>query len=119
MEANLSMGMMDSDPIPAYAVTMWASDTDVFVALPMTKGGIPYIMRFPLNEGGLTRALEVLKERKREVLTPTKENPTNYTVPPQQPQVRVSKARERLLAETTPEQRDAAQSLLRKLGFVK
>ena len=113
------MGQLDYDPIPAYAVTMWTNDVEIFVALPMAKGGKPYIMSFALNEGGLTKALEVLRKRPKEVILPTLDQPANYTKPPVQPQVKLSKASERLHAETTPEQRDAAQALLRKLGLVK
>lgn len=113
------MGRLDMDPIPPYAVTMWTNDREIFVAMPMTTGGTPFIISFPLNEGGLTKALEVLRKRPKEVVLPTAAQPANYTKPPVQPQVRVSKAQERLYAETSPEQREAAQALLRKLGLVK
>jgi len=109
----------DNQPIPAYAVTMWEGDHDIFVALPMTAGGTPYIMRFPRNEGGLALALGVLNKRKKEVLTPTAAEPANYTLPKHQPQVKLSKSQEKLHSETTPEQRENAQALLRKLGLVK
>lgn len=111
------MGTIDTDPIPPWAVTMWEGDHDIFVALPMTKGGPCYIMRFPRNEGGLAQALQVLNKRRREVLTPTMDQPANYTVPKHQPQVKVSKAQERLYSETTPEQRANAARLLAKLGI--
>lgn len=113
------MANLDPDFIPPYAVTMWTNATEIFVALPMAAGGTPYIMSFALNEGGLSRALEILRKRPKEVITPTAAAPANYTKPEAQPQVRVSKAQERLYAETTPEQRDAAQALLKKLGMVK
>lgn len=113
------MGQLDHDPIPPYAVTMWANDREIFVAMPMTRGGQPFIISFPLNEGGLTKALEVLRKRPKEVVLPTAAQPANYTKPPVQPQVKLSKASERLHAETTPEQRVAAQDLLRKLGMIK
>lgn len=110
------MGSLDTTFIPPYAVTMWESDHDIFVALPMTSGGIPYIMKFPKNEGGLAQALGVLNKRKREVLTPT-EAQALYTPPAQQPMVKQSKAQERLYSETTPEQRENARRLLEKLGI--
>lgn len=115
------MGQIDTSPTPPHAVTMWTDDHDIYVLLPMTTGGTPYIMRFALNEGGLMKALEVLKKRKHEVLAPTLERPANYTREAYEKQavVKMSKAQERLYGETTPEQRNAAQSLLRKLGFVK
>lgn len=113
------MAQLDPNPIPAYAVTMWASDREIFVAMPMAKGGVPYIVSFPLHEGGLSQALDILRKRPRETLLPTAAQPANYTKPVVQAQVRTSKAHERLVAETTPEQRDAAQALLRKLGMLK
>lgn len=114
------MGRLDMDPIPPYAVTMWTNDREIFVALPMKDGGQPYIMAFVLSEGGLSQALEVLRQRPKEVIVPSMAQPMNYTRPPDQPQVRpMGKVRERLHSETTQEQRDIAQALLRKLGFVK
>lgn len=112
------MGQLDTSPIPPHAITMWLTDHDIIALLPMKAGGQPYMMRFPLNEGGLMKALELLRERKHEVLSPL-EAQALYEPPRQQPQVRVSKAQERLYAETSPEQRAAAQALLRKLGLVK
>lgn len=113
------MGQLDHDPIPPYAVTMWSNDREIFVAMPMTTGGTPFIISFPLNEGGLTKALEVLRKRPKEVIVPTAAAPANYTKPPVQPQVKLGKIAERLHSETTQDQRDAAQALLRKLGLVK
>lgn len=112
------MGQLDRDPVPPHAITMWLTDTDIIAQLPMKAGGTPYLMRFPLNEGGLMKALELLRQRKHDVLSPT-EAQALYSPPRVQPQVRMSKAQERLHAETTQEQRDAAQALLRKLGLVK
>jgi hypothetical protein len=118
MEADMNASL-DHDPIPAYAVTMWTNDREIFVAMPMTTGGTPFIISFALNEGGLTKALEVLRKRPKEVIVPTAAQPANYTKPAVQPQVKLSKAAEKLHAETTPEQRVAAQELLRKLGMIK
>lgn len=110
------MGHLDPSPIPPYAVTMWRDDRHIYVALPMTAGGIPYITRFALSEGGLSAALEVLRKRKHEVLSPT-EAQALYAPPSAQPMVKLSKAQERLHAETSPEQREAARLLLVKLGI--
>lgn len=111
------MGKLDTDPVPPHAITMWMTDRDIIALLPMTRGGQPYMMKFPRNEGGLSQALQLLQKRKEEVLSPTEAK--EFEVPRHQPQVRLSKAQERLHAETTPEQREAAQALLRKLGLVK
>lgn len=113
------MANLDTDCIPPYAITCWTNDREIFVAMPMTSGGTPFIISFPLNEGGLTKALEVLRKRPKEVVLPTAAAPANYTKPATQPQVRVSKHQERLYAETTPEQRTSAMELLKKLGMLK
>ena len=112
------MGQLDTTPTPPHAVTMWATDHDIIVMLPMTSGGPPYLMKFALSEGGLMQALEVLKKRKHEVLSPL-EAQALYEPPKNPPQVKVSERRQRFLNETTEAQRDAAQALLRKLGLVK
>lgn len=110
------MGQLDMDCIPPYAVTVWEGDHDIFVALPMTAGGIPYIMKFPKSEGGLAQALQVLNKRKREVLSPT-EAQVLYQPPTKQPMVKLSKLQEKLYSETTESQRESARKLLEKLGL--
>jgi hypothetical protein len=114
------MANLDPSPIPAHAVTMWATETDIFVALPMTAGGIPYITRYVKSEGGLAQALAVLTKRTPEVPRPTAASPANYSIPPRQPQVqevKLSAAQVRLRAETTESQRENARKVLAKLGL--
>src|SRR5205823_2400955 len=108
------MGKLDHSPIPAHAVTMWATETDIFVALPMTAGGIPYITRYPKSEGGLSQALTVLCARKPEAPRPTAAEPANYTKQPQVQGVKLSAAQVRLRAETTESQRENARKVLAK-----
>lgn len=110
------MGKLDTDCIPPWAVQCWMGEHDIFVALPMTAGGTPCIIRYPISEGGLSQALEVLKKRKHEVLSPL-EAQALYAPPKDQPQVKLSKAQERLRSETTPEQRAKAMALIEKLGL--
>lgn len=110
------MGTLDHDSIPPYAVRMWRDDNHIYVALPMTAGGVPYITKYALSEGGLSAALEVLRKRKHEVLSPM-EAQALYKPPATQPMVKQSKAQEKLFAETTPEQRENARKLLEKLGI--
>lgn len=112
------MAKMDLDCIPPYAVVMWRDDSNIYVALPMTAGGPPYITRYPVTEGGLSAALEVLRKRKHEVLSPT-EAQVLYKLPDHQPQVQVklTVAQTKLHAETTPEQREKARALLERLGL--
>ena len=114
------MGQLDLNGIPSWAVTMWTNDREIFVALPMKDRTMPpYIMSFAYTPEGLARAMRILHDRPKEVIVPTAAAPANYTKPPEQPQVKVGKRREQLLSETTQEQRDNAQALLRRLGLVK
>jgi hypothetical protein len=115
------MGQRDDNPIPPHAMQCWLGDHDIFVALPMTTGGTPYIMRFPLNEGGLASALGLLHKRKAEVLDPLDAKALFNTRPgdptANQPQVKLSKAQEKLRSETTEAQRANARALLAKMGI--
>lgn len=110
------MGQRDDRPVPPHAMTMWSTETDIIVMLPMTAGGTPYLMKLPLNEGGLSQALELLKKRKKEVLSPT-EARALYEPPKTQPQVKVSARRQAFLDETTEAQRENARRVLAKLGI--
>lgn len=110
------MGQLDRDLPPPHAVTLWLTDHDIIVMLPMTAGGTPYLMKLPLNENGLMRALELLRQRKHEVLSPL-EAAAAFSPPKAQPQVKVSARRQAFLDETTEAQRENARRLLAKLGI--
>lgn len=114
------MGQRDDSPIPPHAITMWLSDNDIIAALPMTTGSIPYLMKLPLNEGGLMAALCLLHKRKAEVLDALEAKAifnTRSNSTADQPMVKTSKAHERLKAETTESQRESARRLIAKLGI--
>jgi hypothetical protein len=111
------MGKLDTSPIPPWAIQCWATETNIFVALPMTAGGVPYITRYPKSEGGLSMALAVLMKRQAEIPRPTPSAPANYTHPPRQPQVKLDRWHEKLKAETTEAQRENAKKVLEKLGI--
>lgn len=116
------MGQRDDSPIPPHALTMWLSDNDIIVALPMTAGGIPYLMKLPLNEGGLMQALILLHKRKAEVLSPLEAraifNTSRADPTLAQPQVKESRASEKLKADgITEAQREHARQVLAKLGI--
>jgi len=115
------MGQLDTSGIPAWAVTMWTNDREIFVAMPMKDRTMPpYIISFPYTPEGLARALRILHDRPKEVIVPTAAAPANYTRPPNPEQVKpLGKIRERVHAESTQEQRDAAAALIKRLGLVK
>jgi hypothetical protein len=110
------MGQRDPNPIPPHAITMWCDDLNIYVALPMTAGGIPYITRYPKSEGGLSAALAVLTKRQPEAPRPSASAPANFTRQPQV-QTKLSAAQVRLREETTQSQRDNARKVLAKLGL--
>lgn len=113
---------MDPNPIPKFAITLWLTDHDIIAALPMTTGGDPYLMKFPLSEGGLRQALELLHIRKSEVLSDLDAADLRTALHAAQPlahppQVKLTKSQERLHSETTPEQRAKAAELVARLGL--
>lgn len=104
----------DPSPIPPHAVTMWTDDRSIFVALPLTKGGPPYITSYPLHEGGLSAAINILRKRRAEVAS--EGNLLDFTSVPH-PAIKRSKAQEKLYAETTEGQRANAMRVLARLGI--
>jgi len=90
---------------PAWAVTMWADDTAIYVELPV-KGGPPYITKFPLTEGGLSKALNLLHTRRVE-------SHGGFTHDPAHPNVTYAWNR-----PGTPAQRATAHALLKKSGII-
>jgi hypothetical protein len=112
----MTVGQFDPDPIPNYAVTMWADASNIFVALPMTTGGPCYVTRYPRSEGGLAQALTVLMKQIPEAPKPSSAAPANFTRQPQV-QTKLSAAQVRLREETTQSQRDNARKVLAKLGL--
>jgi hypothetical protein len=111
------LAQLDTSPIPPYAVTMWADATNIYVALPMTAGGVPYITRYRRSEGGLSLALAVLIKRQPEAPKPTLTAPANYTRQPQVKPAVLTPAQLRLREETTESQRENARKVLAKLGI--
>lgn len=45
---------------PPWAHEMWCDDTHIYVELPSTNGA-PFIMKFSLTEGGLSKALNFMR----------------------------------------------------------
>lgn len=95
---------------PVHAVTIWTDDRSIYIEVPTVAAlGIPYVTNFPLNEGGLTKALNFLRARYEELPSRAK----NYTAPP--PPITLKNGKPPVQTEA---QRDAALSVLRKLGIV-
>jgi len=102
------MAMTDPSPIPPHAVTMWATATEIIVALPATP--VPYLTRFALSEGGLNKALNLLKIRRDSVI-PTKAK-ADFT----KPHPLVHRGKRPKPDPFSPEQRQRAHEILSRLG---
>ena len=114
--------IMDPQPIPPWAITMWLADHDIIAMLPMKLGGPCYLMRLPLSEGGLAKALNLLRTRKAEVLSPLEATAMRRLLAASKPaahppQVKLTKVQEKLHSETTQDQRDRARAVLEKIGI--
>lgn len=112
---------LDPTYIPSHAVTIWADDRNIYVAIPRSPRPpavqstiqstvpIPYITTFPINEQGLSKALHILKQRYEELPAAQK----NYTLPP----IAVTKVKS-VSFKSSEEDRTAALAILRKMGIV-
>lgn len=65
---------------PSWAVVTWLTDTHIYIEIPASAGQ-PYITKFSITEGGLSKALNFL--RKRYEVVPMEEK--NYTKGPVEP----------------------------------
>lgn len=94
---------------PPYAVTCWADAYDVYVEVPF--GTTPYILRFPLTEAGLSKALKVLKDLRPAppIGSARFSLPSRKILPP-------PKARRPTKPALSPERKASVMALLRKNG---
>ena len=92
---------------PIYAVTMWSDDNWIYVELPVTDS-IPYITKFAFTEGGLSKALHVLRTARKKEL-PSRVSTTTVDHP------KLKKP----APKTTDEQRANASAVLKKLGMLR
>lgn len=114
-----SMTTMPEPPLdtarPPYAVTMWSDDNWIYVELPV-KGMVPYITKFAFTEGGLGKALYVLRNARKNAPRPTGE-PKEGAEPGHVARIAHPKIR-KPVPKTTDEQRKQALGVLRKLKML-
>lgn len=92
--------------IPPWAVQCWTDDAFVYTAIP-TKSGPPLIQRYALTEGGLTKAINILKVQRRTI---AKGRVHKESAPP------ITKLASPRRLNTT--QRDKVLAALRKSGIL-
>lgn len=92
---------------PPHAVVMWCDRGFIYTELPATNGGLPYIQKHSLTEGGLSKALAMMKDLY------AKHQPLggDYRIP-FNPLIKADPN------SFTTDQRGAALAALRKLGLI-
>lgn len=96
---------------PPDAVMMWSDHNHVYVGVPSTSGGPMWVTKYPLTEGGLSKALAVLRK------------PEAHICGTRAPEMKASPLREPKLSKDAVKfneaQRSATRELLRKRGILK
>lgn len=95
---------------PPWALTVWVDDLAIYTEVPC-KEGPPLIQRYPLHEGGLSRALAFLREFH------LKHEPQGGTFAILN-NANIDRGKAGII-NATPSQRDAARSALKKAGIIK
>ena len=86
---------------PAHAITCWIEGDRIFVAIPCTTG-LPLIQAYSVTEGGLTKALNILRSTAKKA-----------------PKVRAAPAGASATTLTPDERRSVnAYSILKRRGMV-
>lgn len=103
--------------VPPHVAMCWVDDRYIYVATPM--GYEQYIQNFPLTEGGLSKALNLLKARYAQL------PPGHVFTPVRQatPKVRIAKRwsgePSKKRPELTDERSNAVDEILKKRGMLR
>jgi len=94
---------------PLWAITVWCDNTHIFTELPSVNGGAPYIQKYALTEGGLSKAISLMRDLY------AKHQPLggDYTIP-LNPLIKHAQG----INNFSPDQRQAARDILRKLKVI-
>lgn len=99
------MSVIDkSCEVPPWARVVWADHSNIFVAMPDSKGGDPYILKFERSDHGLGKALNMLRSAFERA------DRTNYTL---KDDPRIKKAPRSFAF--TQQQRNDASDIVRKM----
>lgn len=101
-------------PKPRWALTLWVAEGSILVEMP-TAYDEPYYLKYPLTEGGLSKALNLLKFQHREC---TRRGPR--TIKNNAGDVLGTKhpIKRPITAGTTQENRDRIKEILKKRGLI-
>lgn len=94
---------------PAWAVVAWCDDRAIYIELPC-KEGPPYIQKFDLTEGGLSKALHMMKDARKKLAKPSEMASFSFTEHP--------KLKRNQTTEVSAETRAKARDVLRRLKMI-
>lgn len=94
---------------PAYAQRTWCDDNHIYVEIPSVNKELPpYVMKFSNTEGGLTKALGLLRDaHRKQAPRAAYYRPTKLPI--------VCKLEKDLY---TGDQRESARNILKKMGLI-
>lgn len=94
---------------PPYAVMCWVDDGHVHIEIPSKDAKLPpYIQRWPLTEGGLSKALAVMKQGYKEY------SKTGKVLTP----IGRQAVRPGRTVNASEAQREQARAILKRLGII-
>ena len=98
---------------PPWAVTMWVDDHAVYMELPV-KNGPPYITKHEFCEGGLSKALGMM----RDIYRAQAPSGGSYNLT-KHPLIEANAKAKSRSPQATDAQREAARATLKRLGITK
>jgi len=103
---------------PPWALTCWVDERYVYIELP---GAVPYIERFALAEAGLSKALNILRSRRKEFAGPPQsaKAPVEAGYVARKPATRFVHRGRATKDAFDDDQRDRARAVLKALGPLK
>lgn len=102
------MGKPAPSAAPPYAANMWMDHHSIYMEIPAVDGGPPYIAAYSCTEGGLSKALAMM----RNLYMAAEPLGGNYTIP-FNPMIKKAS-----INNFSADQREAAREVLRKLRIV-
>lgn len=88
---------------PLYAVVIWSDENAIYIELTSIHG--PCVLRYPLSEGGLSKALHLMSDQHRQASSPV------YNLPPIPSGYKPK-------GDFNDDQREKARAVLRRLRVI-
>lgn len=92
---------------PPWAVVAWCDDRAIYIELPCVDGP-PYVTKYDLTEGGLSKALRLMRDARRKLAKPSISGDFDVAKHPKIQRATATR-------KSTVEQRAKARDILRKI----